>query len=115
MAKSKNQNKPKTIAYLRVSTIDQDTKKNKAEILKLANDRDLGKVVFFEEKASGKKSWKEKKIKGVIDDLGDGDRLLVPQLSHLGRSMLEIMEMLSITLLSSSGSCRNSTPATEKT
>jgi hypothetical protein len=29
MAKSKNQNKPKTIAYLRVSTIDQDTKKTK--------------------------------------------------------------------------------------
>jgi len=88
--------------------------KNKAEILKLANDRDFGKFVFVEEKASGKKSWKERKIKGVIDDLGDCDRLLVPKLSRLGRSMLEIMEMLSITLLSSSGSCRYSTPATEK-
>lgn len=96
MAKSKALKKPKTVAYLRVSTIDQDTEKNKAEILKLSNDRDFGQVIFVEEKASGKKSWKDRKIKGIIDGLGDGDRLLVPELSRLGRSMLEIMEMLSI-------------------
>lgn len=96
MAKSKPTQKPKTIAYLRVSTIDQDTEKNKAEILKLSNDKDFGKVVFVEEKVSGKKSWKERKIKGIIDELGDDDRLIVPELSRLGRSMLEIMEILSI-------------------
>jgi DNA invertase Pin-like site-specific DNA recombinase len=96
VAKSKTNIKPKTIAYLRVSTIDQDTEKNKNEILKLANDKDFGKVVFIEEKASGKKSWKERKIKKIIEDLSDGDRLIVPELSRLGRSMLEIMEMLSI-------------------
>ncbi len=43
-----------------------------------------------------KVSWKERKIKGIIDELADGDRLIVPELSRLGRSMLEIMEMLSI-------------------
>lgn len=96
MAKAKSDRKPKTIAYLRVSTIDQDTEKNKHEILKLANDKDFGKVQFIEEKISGKKSWKERKIKQVIDDLKEGDRLIVPELSRLGRSMLEIMEMLSI-------------------
>ena len=96
MVKSKAKKKPKTIAYLRVSTIDQDTEKNKNEILKLANDKDFGKVQFIEEKASGKKSWKERKIKQIIDDLKEGDRLIVPELSRLGRSMLEIMEMLSI-------------------
>jgi DNA invertase Pin-like site-specific DNA recombinase len=96
VVKSKADKKPKTIAYLRVSTIDQDTEKNKNEILKLANDKDFGKVAFIEEKASGKKSWKERKIKKIIDDLSDGDRLIVPELSRLGRSMLEIMEMLSI-------------------
>ena len=32
----------KTIGYLRVSTIDQDIEKNKADILKLANDKELG-------------------------------------------------------------------------
>jgi len=88
--------KPKTIGYLRVSTIDQDLEKNKHEILEMANNKDFGKVEWVEEKVSGKKSWKERKIKGVIDSLGGGDRLIVPELSRLGRSMLEIMEMLSI-------------------
>ena len=34
----------RTIAYLRVSTIDQDLEKNKVDILKLANDKELGQV-----------------------------------------------------------------------
>jgi DNA invertase Pin-like site-specific DNA recombinase len=89
-------NTQKTIGYIRVSTIDQDTEKNKAAILTLANEKKFGHVKWVEEKASGKKSWKERKIKGVIDQLSKGDRLIVPELSRLGRSMLEIMEMLSI-------------------
>jgi len=87
---------PRTVAYLRVSTIDQDIEKNKADILSFANDKQFGHVEFIEEKVSGKLSWKKRKIKKIIDDLKSGDRLLVPELSRLGRSMLEIMEMLSI-------------------
>ena len=34
--------------------------------------------------------------KQVIDELNKGDGLIVPEFSRLGRSMLEIMEMLSI-------------------
>lgn len=85
-----------TIGYLRVSTLDQDLEKNKADILSFANDRDFGKVVFVEEKVSGTKNWKERKIKSVIDSLQKGDRLVVSELSRLGRSMLEIMEILSV-------------------
>lgn len=88
--------KQKTIGYLRVSTAEQDLEKNKMEILTLANDKDFGKVEWVEEKVSGTKSWKERKIKKVIDTLTEGDRIIVPELSRLGRSMLEIMEMLSI-------------------
>jgi DNA invertase Pin-like site-specific DNA recombinase len=88
--------KNRTYAYLRVSTIDQDTEKNKADILKFANDNDFGKVHFVEEKVSGIKSWKERKIKNIIDELGDGDKLIVPELSRLGRSMLEIMEIMAV-------------------
>ncbi len=88
--------KQKTVGYLRVSTAEQDLEKNKMEILTLANDKDFGKVEWVEERVSGTKSWKERKIKKVIDTLTDGDRIIVPELSRLGRSMLEIMEMLSI-------------------
>jgi len=85
---------PRTLAYLRVSTIDQDTEKNKADILKYANNKDFGKVEFIEEKVSGKVSWKERKIKIIIDDLTKDDRLIVPELSRLGRSTLEVLEIL---------------------
>jgi DNA invertase Pin-like site-specific DNA recombinase len=87
----------KTVGYLRVSTVDQDLEKNKHEILELANNKDFGKVEWVEEKVSGRKSWRKRKIKDVIDNLGNGDRIIVPELSRLGRSMLEIMEMLSVS------------------
>ena len=86
----------KNIAYLRVSTVEQDLEKNKADILSFANNKDFGRVKFVEEKVSGTKNWKSRKIKQVIDELSKGDRLIVPEFSRLGRSMLEIMEMLSI-------------------
>jgi len=91
-----NEKLPKTIAYLRVSTIDQDIEKNKAEILRLANDKDLGQVNFIEEKASGKISWRKRKIADVLENLQDGDNIVISELSRLGRSMLECMEILSI-------------------
>ena len=78
----------KTIGYLRVSTDRQDLEKNKADILSFANQADLGRVVFIEEKASGKISWRKRKIANVLDDLGAGDVLIVSELSRLGRSML---------------------------
>ena len=42
----------KVIGYIRVSTIDQDTEKNEADILKFANSRDFGKVEFVSENIS---------------------------------------------------------------
>jgi DNA invertase Pin-like site-specific DNA recombinase len=96
-AKQKTKSGPfRTVAYLRVSTIMQELDKNKADILHLANDKGFGTVEWVEEKVSGSKSWKERKIKDVIENLQAGDKLIVPELSRLGRSMLEIMEMLSI-------------------
>ncbi len=86
----------KTIGYLRVSTVDQDIEKNKSDILHLANEKNFGKVLWTEEKISGKVSWKKRKLFHVIHDLGEGDNLLVSELSRLGRSMLECMEILSI-------------------
>ena len=90
------QKQNKTIAYLRVSSIDQDIEKNKADILRLANDKGLGKVRFIEEKISGKIPWRNRKIAGILEELQSGDNIVVSELSRLGRSMLECMEILSI-------------------
>jgi len=87
-----------TIAYLRVSTTDQDVEKNKADILHVANDKNLGQVQFIEETVSGRVSWKKRKIADIIDKLQKGDNLIVSELSRIGRSMLEIMQVLSIAM-----------------
>ena len=86
----------KTTAYLRISTVDQDIEKNKSDILKLANNKNLGQVIFVEERISGTVSWKKRKIFPIIQDAQEGDTIIVSELSRLGRSMLEIMEILSI-------------------
>lgn len=88
----------KTHAYLRVSTDEQDLRKNRADILHLANEKNLGKVIWDEETVSGRVSWKKRKIAQVIDEMGEGDTLIVSELSRLGRSMLEIMEILSVAV-----------------
>jgi len=88
----------KTIAYLRVSTLDQDLEKNKADILHFANHHDLGKVLFVEEVASGRKPWRERQIAQVLEELQGGDAIIVAELSRLGRSMLECMEILALAM-----------------
>ena len=86
----------KNVAYLRVSTSGQETEKNKADILIEAQDRGWGRIEFVEEQVSGKKPWRERKLAGVVESMESGDRLIVPELSRLGRSMLEILEIIKI-------------------
>jgi DNA invertase Pin-like site-specific DNA recombinase len=88
----------KAVGYLRVSTGEQELGKNKADILRLVNDLELGKVSFVEEKISGKISWRKRKISEILDELVKGDAIIVSELSRLGRSMLECMEILSVAL-----------------
>jgi DNA invertase Pin-like site-specific DNA recombinase len=58
----------------------------------------LGKVNFVEEIVSGKVSWRKRKIAEVLEQLKAGDAIIVSELSRLGRSMLECMEILSVSL-----------------
>jgi DNA invertase Pin-like site-specific DNA recombinase len=89
--------KRRTVSYLRVSTADQDTEKNKSAIRAFANERDFGRVQFITEKVSGLIDWRQRKLGGLIDELTEGDRLIVPELSRLGRaSLFEVMEILSV-------------------
>ena len=88
------QNPPKNISYLRVSTQDQNTEKNQAQVLKYSNEHRFGHVEFIEESVSGKISWKQRKISQIIDELQSGDRIIVPELTRLGRSTLEVLEIL---------------------
>lgn len=88
----------KTIAYLRVSTLEQDLDKNKSDILFFANENNLGKVHFIEEKISGAIHWKKRELGSIIDSLSTDENLIVSEFSRLGRSMLECMEIITLCL-----------------
>jgi len=86
----------KTYSYLRVSTADQDVDKFKNAVLDYSNKNNLGQVKFFTEKVSGTTSWRKRKVADILDALGNGDRIIVPELSRLGRSTAEVLEILNI-------------------
>jgi len=90
----RTKHKHKVIGYIRVSTVDQDTTKNEAAILKFANNKDFGKVEFVSEKISGMKSWKKRKLYDVVQRLNPDDILIVPELSRLGRSLVNVLDIL---------------------
>ena len=46
--------------------------------------------------ASGRIAWRKRKVAEILGELQEEDNLLVSELSRLGRSMLECMEILSI-------------------
>jgi DNA invertase Pin-like site-specific DNA recombinase len=97
MTKKQQKTNNRIVGYLRVSTVDQDTEKNKADVLKFANTKGfLGQVEFVEEKISGMKSWKKRKLKDLVDSMTAGDIIIVPELSRLGRSLVEVLEVLNV-------------------
>ena len=79
--------------YLRVSTDKQDADNQKFTIKSLYPD-----AIFVEEQVSGKVPWKVRELGKLVYNLKPGDFLIVSELSRLGRSMLEVMELLSILL-----------------
>lgn len=86
-----------TFAYLRVSTFEQNTDKNKLDILKFANNKKLGNVEFVEEQISGRSNFKDRKLGKILNIMKKGDILIVPELSRLARSVSQILEVIDIT------------------
>ena len=82
-----------TIGFLRVSTLDQDTEKNKLDILQFANARKQ----FIEEKVSGTKDYKKRKLGTLLDTMTKNDVLIVPELSRIARSTIQILEVIQLT------------------
>lgn len=84
-------------AYLRVSTTDQDTEKNKLEVLNFANSNKLGNVDFIEEKITGKLNFKNRELGVLVGKLKEDDVLIVPELSRLARSVSQILEIINLS------------------
>lgn len=86
-----------THAFLRVSTVLQDTEKNKLDILEFANRLKLGNVEFTEEHISGKIDYKKRKLGVLLNNMVAGDILIVPELSRIARSIVQILEVIKVT------------------
>ena len=84
----------KTVAYLRVSTTRQDVQGQRLAILEYARKHDLQIDEFIEATASARTSPKRRRLDDLMGALEPGDRLIVSELSRLGRSLGQIVAML---------------------
>ena len=84
----------KTVAYLRVSTPQQDVRNQRLAILEYARANDVRIDEFIEATASGQASEKRRRLDELTSVLQHGDRLVVSELSRLGRSLGQIVTIL---------------------
>ena len=84
----------KTVAYLRVSTAQQDVRSQRLAILEYARKHDFRIDDFIEATASGQASEKRRRLDELMNVLQHGDRLVVSELSRLGRSLGQIVAIL---------------------
>lgn len=84
----------KTIGYMRVSTDQQDLKKQKHLLLEYAQQNHLVIEQFIEAEVSSRKTQRERRITELVTVLEPGDQVLVAELSRLGRNMLETLNLI---------------------
>src|SRR5512135_3208540 len=75
----------KTVAYLRVSTGGQDLAHQKLAILDYARRHRFTVAQFVEAHLSSRRARQREQILQAIEGLHAGDRLIVSELSRLGR------------------------------
>ncbi len=84
----------KTIAYLRISTTGQDCNNQRLAILDYAHQHKMTIDEFISIQVSSRKTLKQRRILELLDSLEPKDILLVSELSRLGRSVGQIIQMV---------------------
>jgi len=84
----------KTVAYLRVSTGSQDLANQKMAVLDYAREKRFTVDRFVEVQASSRKNLAQRGIEELLDSLAAGDRLIVSELSRLGRSLGQVIRIV---------------------
>ncbi len=82
--------------YLRVSTKEQNSQYQKDMMLNYANENSYVPITFVDETMSGAKSYKNRALGNLLNKLSSGDVLLVNEFSRLGRSLLDILEIIKV-------------------
>ena len=84
----------KTVAYLRVSTRSQDLANQKLAILDYAQQKQFAVDRFIELQSSSLKGRHKQRVGELLDSLKPGDRLIVSELSRLGRSLGQVIQIV---------------------
>ena len=84
----------KTIAYLRISTTGQELENQRLAILDYAQHNHFQIDHFIEVRASSRKSLKKRGLDSLFAGMQAGDLLLVSELSRLGRSVGQIIQLV---------------------
>ncbi|TAL67650.1 MAG: resolvase [Bacteroidetes bacterium] len=84
----------KIIGYCRISSSDQNLDTQKQLLLEYAQKNRMLIDEIIESESSSRLSYKERKIDELLSKLDVDDILLVVELSRLGRSMLEILNII---------------------
>ena len=84
----------KTVAYLRISTGSQDLANQKLAILDYARQKRFAVDRFVEAQASSRKGRDQRQIDELLGTLTAGDRLIVSELSRLGRSLGQVIQLV---------------------
>jgi DNA invertase Pin-like site-specific DNA recombinase len=84
----------KTVAYLRISTGSQDLANQKLAILDYARQKRFTIDRFVEAQASSRKGRDQRQIDELLGTLTVGDRLVVSELSRLGRSLGQVIQIV---------------------
>ncbi|WP_428565656.1 MAG: recombinase family protein [Solidesulfovibrio sp. DCME] len=83
-----------TWAYLRVSTSRQELDNQRLEILNFANQAGIRVDEFVEVEISSRKTTEERRIDELLARLAPGDTVVVSELSRLGRSLGEMVQIV---------------------
>jgi DNA invertase Pin-like site-specific DNA recombinase len=84
----------KIIGYVRISTVRQDADNQRHEILEHVNKNHLNVDEFIEAEISSRKDKKQRRITELLETLEPGDTLIVSELSRLGRSTSEVIDIV---------------------
>ncbi len=79
-----------------MSTDKQDTKNQKYGLLEYCSSNNLNELKFIEDTASGTIHWKERAIGRLLNNSKAGDTIIVAEISRLGRSTLQVLEILEL-------------------
>ncbi len=82
---------PRTLAYLRVSTLKQDIENQTHEINSYCTRNQISVDEWIKVKQSSRRTKKERRIDELLTELKRNDTLIVSELSRLGRSLSEVV------------------------